>query len=90
MSYEMLKALINSTRWADKVAELLGNEWDNQGRELIDCVWSLAREEWGDEGVGVIADYVFKGSYKYYDVRGRLHECITVKDLYEALESNKY
>ena len=51
---KLLEALVENCRWSDQVATLFGFDWDNDGRQLIDLVWSDFNDRYGAVGMELI------------------------------------
>lgn len=58
LSYDILEAMIKDIQWRNKVAELFGYEWDNEGSHLINTIWGSINDRWGDLGCEFVSDYI--------------------------------
>lgn len=82
---KLLEALIKSCRWSDQVARLMGLEWDNYGRQLIDLVWSDFNDRYGAIGMELIREFIACGSTSLYDENDKIINVMTIPELMEVL-----
>ena len=82
---KLLEALIRSCRWSDQVARLMGPEWDNDGRQLIDLVWSDFHDRYGAVGMDLIGEFIACGSTSLYDENDKIINVMTIPELMEVL-----
>ena len=82
---KLLEALIKSCRWSDQVAKLMGPEWDNDGRQLIDLVWSDFHDRYGVVGMELIGEFIACGSTSLYDENDKIINVMTIPELMEVL-----
>lgn len=82
---KLLEALIKSCRWSDQVARLMGPEWDNDGRQLIDLVWSDFHDRYGAIGMDLVGEFIACGSTSLYDENDKIINVMTIPELMEVL-----
>lgn len=82
---KLLEALIKSCRWSDQVARLMGPEWDNDGRQLIDLVWSDFHDRYGAVGMELIGEFIACGGTSLYDENDKIINVMTIPELMEVL-----
>ena len=82
---KLLEALIRSCRWSDQVAKLMGPEWDNDGRQLIDLVWSDFHDRYGEVGMDLVGEFITYGSTSLYDENDKIINVMTIPELMEVL-----
>ena len=82
---KLLEALIRSCRWSDQVARLMGPEWDNDGRQLIDLVWSDFHDRYGEVGMDLVGEFITYGSTSLYDENDKIINVMTIPELMEVL-----
>lgn len=81
----LLEALIENCRWSDQVAKLMGPEWDSDGRQLIDLVWSDFYDRYDAIGMELIGDFIVYGHTSLYDENDQVVDIMTIPELMEAL-----
>lgn len=67
----LLNAFINDLKWRNKVADLLGSNWDNDGDEVFDLIWDKIYDTWGELGANFINEYIADGEPFIYDSNGK-------------------
>ena len=82
---KLLEALVENCRWSDQVARLMGPEWDNDGRQLIDLVWSDFHDRYGEVGMELIEEFITCGSTSLYDENDKIINVMTIPELMEVL-----
>lgn len=82
---KLLEALIRSCRWSDQVAKLMGPEWDDDGRQLIDLVWSDFHDRYGEVGMDLVGEFITYGSTSLYDENDKIINVMTIPELMEVL-----
>ena len=82
---KLLEALIKSCRWSDQVARLMGPEWDNDGRQLIDLIWSAFHDRYGEIGMDLVGEFIAYGSTSLYDENDKIINVMTIPELMEVL-----
>ena len=82
---KLLEALIRSCRWSDQVAKLMGPEWDNDGRQLIDLIWSAFHDRYGAVGMELIGEFIACGNTSLYDENDKIINVMTIPELMEVL-----
>lgn len=82
---KLLEALVENCRWSDQVARLMGPEWDNDGRQLIDLVWSDFHDRYGEVGMDLVGEFITYGSTSLYDENDKIINVITIPELMEVL-----
>lgn len=87
--FELLCALIDNCRWSERVADLFGPDWDNNGRQLADFIWNLFEDKYGSYGVEFIIDFMMNGNAAYI-LNGKEYWVETEEELYKALEKYFY
>ena len=82
ISFKMFEAFIKDIIWHDKVAELLGSEWDNGGSYLTEVMWAECDIIWNEAGTDLISEYVM---WVTYGKRGNAPHITTPKgEVYAA------
>ena len=82
---KLLEALVENCRWSDQVARLMGPEWDNDGRQLIDLVWSDFYDRYGEVGMDLVGEFIAYGSTSLYDENDKIINVMTIPELMEVL-----
>ena len=82
---KLLEALVENCRWSDQVATLFGFDWDNDGRQLIDLVWSDFNDRYGEVGMELIGEFIACGSTSLYDENDKIINVMTIPELMEVL-----
>ena len=82
---KLLEALVENCRWSDQVARLMGPEWDNDGRQLIDLVWSDFHDRYGEVGMDLVGEFITYGSTSLYDENDKIINVVTIPELMEVL-----
>lgn len=82
---KLLEALVENCRWSDQVATLFGFDWDNDGRQLIDLVWSDFNDRYGAVGMELIEEFIACGSTSLYDENDKIINVMTIPELMEVL-----
>ena len=82
---KLLEALIENCRWSDQVAKLMGPEWDNDGRQLIDLVWSDFYDRYGAIGMDLVGEFITYGYTSLYDENDKIINVMTIPELMEVL-----
>ena len=82
---KLLEALVENCRWSDQVARLMGPEWDNDGRQLIDLVWSDFHDRYGEVGMDLVGEFSTYGSTSLYDENDKIINVMTIPELIEVL-----
>lgn len=82
---KLLEALIGSCSWSDQVAGLMGPEWDSDGRQLIDLVWSDFHDRYGAVGMELVGEYIACGRTSLYDENDKIINVMTIPELMEVL-----
>lgn len=82
---KLLEALVENCRWSDQVARLMGPEWDNDGRQLIDLVWSDFHDRYGEVGMDLVGEFITYGSTSLYDENDKIINVMTIPELMEVL-----
>lgn len=82
---KLLEALIKSCRWSDKVAGLMGPDWDYDGRQLIDLIWSAFHDRYGEIGMDLVGEFIACGSTSLYDENDKIISVMTIPELMEVL-----
>lgn len=82
---KLLEALVENCRWSDQVATLFGFDWDNDGRQLIDLVWSDFHDRYGEIGMELIEEFIARGSTSLYDENDKIINVMTIPELMEVL-----
>ena len=82
---KLLEALVENCRWSDQVAKLMGPEWDNDGRQLIDLVWSDFHDRYGEIGMDLVGEFIAYGSTSLYDENDKIINVMTIPELMEVL-----
>ena len=82
---KLLEALVENCRWSDQVARLMGPEWDNDGRQLIDLVWSDFHDRYGEIGMDLVGEFITYGSTSLYDENDKIINVMTIPELMEVL-----
>lgn len=86
---ELLEALIKSCRWSDQVAKLMGPDWDSDGRQLIDLVWSYFYNLYGEWGTDMINEFITNHETAYYDENKNIVKITSVSRLMDILNQYK-
>ena len=82
---KLLEALVENCRWSDQVATLFGFDWDNDGRQLIDLVWSDFHDRYGEIGMDLVGEFIACGSTSLYDENDKIINVMTIPELMEVL-----
>ena len=82
---KLLEALVENCRWSDQVARLMGPEWDSNGRQLIDLVWSDFYDRYGAIGMDLVGEFITYGYTSLYDENDNDVNIMTIPELMEAL-----
>lgn len=82
---KLLEALVENCRWSDQVARLMGPEWDNDGRQLIDLVWSDFHDRYGEVGMDLVGEFITYDSTSLYDENDKIINVMTIPELMEVL-----
>lgn len=82
---KLLEALVEYYRWSDQVATLFGFDWDNDGRQLIDLVWSDFHDRYGEIGMDLVGEFIACGSTSLYDENDKIINVTTIPELMEVL-----
>ena len=82
----LLEALIESCRWSDQVARLMGPEWDSDGRQLIELVWSNFHDSYGEAGMALVDEFITCGHASLYDENDNVINIMTIPELMEVLK----
>lgn len=82
---KLLEALVENCRWSDQVAKLMGPEWDNDGRQLIDLIWSAFHDRYGEIGMELVGEFIAYGSTSLYDENDKIINVMTIPELMEVL-----
>lgn len=86
---ELLEALIESCRWSDRVARLMGPEWDSDGRQLINLIWSYFYNLYGEWGTDMINEFITNYETAYYDENKNIVKITSVSRLMDILNQYK-
>lgn len=86
---ELLEALIESCRWSDRVARLMGPEWDNDGRQLINLIWSRFYNLYSEWGTDMINEFITNYETAYYDENKNIVKITSVSQLMDILNQYK-
>ena len=86
---ELLEALIKSCRWSDQVAKLMGPDWDSDGCQLIDLVWSYFYNLYGEWGTDMINEFITNCETAYYDENKNIVKITSVSRLMDILNQYK-
>lgn len=86
---ELLEALIESCRWSDKVARLMGPEWDSDGRQLINLIWSRFYNLYSEWGTDMINEFITNYETAYYDENKNIVKITSVSQLMDILNQYK-
>lgn len=86
---ELLEALIESCRWSDKVARLMGPEWDSDGRQLISLIWSRFYNLYSEWGTDMINEFITNYETAYYDENKNIVKITSVSQLMDILNQYK-
>lgn len=86
---ELLEALIESCRWSDKVARLMGPEWDSDGRQLISLIWSRFYNLYSEWGTDMINEFITNYETAYYDENKNIVKITSVSQLINILNQYK-
>lgn len=82
---KLLEALVENCRWSDQVAKLMGPEWDDDGRQLIDLIWSAFHDRYGEIGMDLVGEFIAYGSTSLYDENDKIINVMTIPELMEVL-----
>ena len=82
---KLLEALVENCRWSDQVATLFGFDWDNDGRQLIDLVWSDFHDRYGAIGMDLVGEFIACGSTSLYGENDKIINVMTIPELMEVL-----
>ena len=82
---KLLEALVENCRWSDQVAKLMGPEWDDDGRQLIDLIWSAFHDRYGEIGMELVGEFIAYGSTSLYDENDKIINVMTIPELMEVL-----
>lgn len=58
LTITLLNAFVNDMKWCNKVANLLGPDWDADGSEVMSFIWSKIYDTWGEHGADFVSDYI--------------------------------
>ena len=86
---ELLEALIESCRWSDQVARLMGPEWDSDGRQLINLIWSRFYNLYSEWGTDMINEFITNYETAYYDENKNIVKITSVSQLMDILNQYK-
>ena len=86
---ELLEALIESCRWSDRVARLMGPEWDSDGRQLINLIWSRFYNLYSEWGTDMINEFITNYETAYYDENKNIVKITSVSQLMDILNQYK-
>ena len=86
LNHELLKALIETCQWSDKVAELMGPEWDNDGRQLVDFIWGKFYDKYGEAAMEMIGEFIAKNKSSFRTEDYQIKIIHTSMELMEVLE----
>lgn len=86
---ELLEALIESCRWSDRVARLMGPEWDNNGRQLINLIWSRFYNLYSEWGTDMINEFITNYETAYYDENKNIVKITSISQLMDVLNQYK-
>lgn len=86
---ELLEALIESCRWSDQVARLMGPEWDSDGRQLINLIWSRFYNLYSEWGTDMINEFITNYETAYYDENKNIVKITSVSQLMDVLNQYK-
>lgn len=81
----LLEALIENCRWSDQVAKLMGPDWDSDGRQLINFVWSDFYDRYGAIGMDLVDEFIACGYTSLYDENDNDVNIMAIPELMEAL-----
>ena len=82
---KLLEALVENCRWSDQVAKLMGPDWDSDGRQLINFVWSDFYDRYGAIGMDLVGEFIARGSTSLYDENDKIINVMTIPELMEVL-----
>lgn len=82
---KLLEALIGSCSWSDQVARLMGPEWDSDGRQLIDFIWSGFYDRYGEVGMDLVGEFIAYGRTFLYDENDKFINVTAISELMEVL-----
>lgn len=90
ISFKMFEAFIKDTIWRDKVADLLGPEWDNGGDKVYQAIWDDIRVTWGRQGADFISDFIYyrtggRNSAPSVAFMGNKIKAVSIENLWETL-----
>ena len=86
---ELLEALIENCRWSDQVARLMGPEWDSDGRQLINLIWSRFYNLYSEWGTDMINEFITNYETAYYDENKNIVKITSVSQLMDILNQYK-
>lgn len=86
---ELLEALIENCRWSDKVARLMGPEWDSDGRQLINLIWSRFYNLYSEWGTDMINEFITNYETAYYDENKNIVKITSISQLMDILNQYK-
>lgn len=86
---ELLEALIESCRWSDRVARLMGPEWDSDGRQLINLIWFRFYNLYSEWGTDMINEFITNYETAYYDENKNIVKITSVSQLMDILNQYK-
>lgn len=86
---ELLEALIENCRWSDQVARLMGPEWDSDGRQLINLIWSRFYNLYSEWGTDMINEFITNYETAYYDENKNIVKITSVSRLMDILNQYK-
>lgn len=86
---ELLEALIENCRWSDQVARLMGPEWDSDGRQLINLIWSRFYNLYSEWGTDMINEFITNYETAYYDENKNIIKITSVSQLMDVLNQYK-
>lgn len=82
---KLLEALVENCRWSDQVAKLMGPDWDSDGRQLINFVWSDFYDRYGAIGMDLVDEFITYGYASLYDEDDNDVNIMTIPELMGAL-----
>lgn len=89
LNHELLEALIENCRWSDQVAKLMGPEWDSDGHQLIDLVWSYFYNLYGMVGMELVGEYIANHETVYCNENKKIVKITSVSQLMDVLNQYK-
>lgn len=90
LNHELLKALIETCQWSDKVSELMGPEWDSDGRQLVDFIWGKFYDRYGVAGMEMIGEFIVQNESSFRTEDYKIKIIHTSMELMEVLEKYCY